>query len=402
MAHSLPSLKLTTEHSTRCALAGCDENAEVTCKRCLGTPHIGQHDRYLADIAYCTERHLEQDTVAHGDMCAHRRWVRLVGRIGELHHLLFSIERERWPQYALHSVLLSRNGELPALDVVYRHMEPGEPFCGPEVDEDVKLCALYLNHCVHALVLGTGLMAYFSESKSISRHHETIRLIHISEGEIRVQERHSLVDPQIRVQASHMDGRKWRTKDVAHSVFFIAPPFVTAPADPFAEDGIIYDLSGMQFFFREVVDTASNYQAHKARSVVLDERRYQKPLGHAFKQHTKNLESLPAPQVDVHLHREASVRVINKVLFPELDRIEDAEGMIHLDGAGWEAYKERIGTLLEACYDSVHAEIDELDGLPLEPVQIHVQKTKLLESWYGGVAHTKMTALLENLPGSHG
>jgi hypothetical protein len=40
-----------------------------------------------------------------------------------------------------------------------------EPFCGPEIDPESKLCALSLNGCVYALQLGSPFLAYMTKGK---------------------------------------------------------------------------------------------------------------------------------------------------------------------------------------------------------------------------------------------
>jgi hypothetical protein len=123
--HPLSSVKLSMEHPARYALAGCKEKVQVTHERCECLPKIGRPDRHHADIAYCNERHLDQDTVDDGDTCTRRRWVRLVGRLRELYHLLFSIVPEKMSQ--IRASVLSRNGGFPGLHIVYRHMESAGP-----------------------------------------------------------------------------------------------------------------------------------------------------------------------------------------------------------------------------------------------------------------------------------
>jgi len=163
MADSPSDPKLTTKHPALCALAGCQETAEVLCRECMSTPNIGIPDARLPDVAYCSEGHLKQDSNVHLPMCAYRQWLRYIGRVGEFHYLVFSIDCQRKSYLALQGFRWSEYGT--TLEIAYRSMKSGEPFCGDDVDEDIKLCALYQGHCVHALILGAGLMAYLSQSK---------------------------------------------------------------------------------------------------------------------------------------------------------------------------------------------------------------------------------------------
>ncbi|KAF2443130.1 hypothetical protein P171DRAFT_487084 [Karstenula rhodostoma CBS 690.94] len=380
MAYSIAGLKVTTEDPNRCALAGCNEIAKVICRRCMGTPDIELPDnQLLADVAYCSEGHLKQDLPAHMEMCDHRRWVRAIGRISELHYLLLSIDCQRG-NLALFDYKLSDDNEGQKREFLYQEREPGEPFCKPEVPEDIKLCAQYLNHCVHSLVLGTSLMAYLSK-----------------DGHMRVKERHILVNPHIYVRASHTwTDSEDDNEQVYHSVFFVAPPSATRRQDPFDEDGIILDPSGMQFGFGEIVDTASNYLAKKAQPTSLDPDRYRGRLGDKFKNHLDELVNSSGRALDAVIRTQASLLAVINVLFPELDRIYGFAGLIEADREAWKGFRTRFETLYTQYKETIDGKLDEIDDSHKGEGQKQAAKRRLLNE-HAGAAYDMMKALIDDV-----
>ncbi|KAJ4359950.1 uncharacterized protein N0V89_000509 [Didymosphaeria variabile] len=378
MPSSPSGLKLTTGDPALCALAGCNKTAEVLCRRCMSTPAIGTAVPLLAEIAYCSEGHLEQDAAQHEEMCTCRRWLRYVGRLGELHYLLFSIDCKEKSFQALHYANSSKDGT--ALDIVYGDMQPWEPFCSFDVDKDVELCALYNKHCDYAMALGAGLMAYLNMN-----------------NEMRVKERHSLVDSRKIVRICYGSGEAQNNENMRLSVFFLAPPFFAPRADPFTEDGIILDPSGMQFYFKETIDTALEYQSKKGRHAEDDQSRYHEPLGCAFKRHRDQLQKASGPVLDILLNTEARIRASWNIMYNELHLFGGAEGIDNSDDGQWEEFKERIIRLLMNAHRGIRTEIDlinTIDGLQQD--KIHEMKRKLVVR-ENGEGYERMVALLDDI-----
>lgn len=81
-------------------------------------------------------------------------------RASELADLIFTTERETMYVHVL-VYTDNRDGERRlAMDQISR---AAQPFCDDGIPEEIKLQALHLDYCTHALILNTGLLAFLKE-----------------------------------------------------------------------------------------------------------------------------------------------------------------------------------------------------------------------------------------------
>lgn len=162
-ASSLDQLDLFSGEPQDCSLFGCDRPSHAfPCSACADAPNPDFLGALLEDVRYCSEAHRIQDLMAHKNVCRNRHWLRDGSRIGQMHYELFLATREEmytavvaeaYTNAATRRFTMKRC-EAPA---------PEEPFYGTELDPASKLCAISVNACVWALMLGSPFLAYMTK-----------------------------------------------------------------------------------------------------------------------------------------------------------------------------------------------------------------------------------------------
>ncbi|KAJ4359949.1 uncharacterized protein N0V89_000508 [Didymosphaeria variabile] len=289
------------------------------------------------------------------------RWLQDASRTANLIDTVFSVEREATYNHVLRSFEILNGVHVFTLEPASAPAGR-EPFCDAQVEEAVKLQALYFSQCTRAVKLSTPVLAYLRREV-----HTYCRNLNVLNGE------------------------------PLHSVLFISPSFTPSSAsliDPFRDAGMIIDPSAHQMGFQETISCAAEYIRDKfniweGHSVV--------PLGSHLREFQVDFlryhRSLDEYNCEFRL--EVSIRVICNILFRQLEDKGGARAIMDLEQREWGQFLEGLRLRLEEGLRRLRAQLDGIDFSTLSEEDRHDQEEELM-SLHNKEGYIRMMALVRD------
>lgn len=180
-----------------------------------------------------------------------------------------------------------------------------------------------------------------------------------------------------------------------HSLFCLSPTFLSSEPGIFDEGGMILDASAAQMgFFDEQVARSERYASSK--TVPHSENR-KLSFGYFLRMHQNCLgeSDWEHPEHAYHLAKEATFRVVNSVLFIELERLGGAKKILALEYAEWEEAKTEVVGKVREVLKKLRRVHDYIDFVVVASEEEKRQEKEKVMEELDGQGHQEMMRMFE-------